>query len=63
LKDNEKWESDCEDIMAKGDYSKSAKAKELLNTVRNDKEENYNLLDKQMIRRLSIWYIKSLCEA
>ncbi len=29
--------------------------------VREDKEENYNLLDKLMIRKLNIWYLKALC--
>jgi hypothetical protein len=34
----------------------------LLDTVRNDKEENYNLLDKSMIRRLTIWHVKAFCK-
>jgi hypothetical protein len=29
--------------------------------VRNDKEENYNLLDKQLIRSLTIWHVKAYC--
>ncbi len=29
--------------------------------MRNDKEENYNLLDKKLIRALTIWYVKAYC--
>ena len=29
--------------------------------MRNDKEENYNLLDKKLIRALTIWHVKAYC--
>jgi hypothetical protein len=33
----------------------------LLEKVWSDKEENFNLLDKQLIRKMTIWYLKAQC--
>lgn len=38
-----------------------SESKKLLDTVRSDKEEQYNLLDKGMIRKLTMWHVKALC--
>jgi DnaJ-class molecular chaperone len=47
--------------MKSSNYTQINEAKELLTKVWEDKEENFNLLDKDMIRKLNIWYLKALC--
>ncbi len=61
VKDNDLWEEQCNSLISGTHYSKIDEAKALIDTVRNDKEENYNLLDKKLIRALNIWYVKAYC--
>jgi hypothetical protein len=44
------------------DHDKFDEGTELLDTVRKDPDENYNLLDKSLIKSLTVWYIKAFCK-
>lgn len=48
-------------MLGTENFDKVDEATELLDTVRNDTEENFTLLDKGMIRELTAWHIKALC--
>jgi hypothetical protein len=61
LIENEEREASAQELIAATNYSKISDAKELLEKVWSDKEENFNLLDKQLIRKMTIWYLKALC--
>ena len=52
IKMNEEWEVKVRAIVAEEDYSRFKEAKELLEEVWNDKEENYTMIDKKEVREL-----------
>ncbi|TNV84393.1 hypothetical protein FGO68_gene805 [Halteria grandinella] len=55
------WEKSVRQLTTSEDYEKIDEAKRLLVTVREDKEENYNIIDKNLFKKLQIWHLTATC--
>lgn len=46
LEDNERWERECKEVIVQGNYNQ---ARILIEQLKNDKDSNFTLIDKQVI--------------